>query len=151
MTEAVATLTLGKLLQSRREAAGLSRPRLARLVDMSPGTIEGWETERVTRPPIAEILRIARALGISLGDVEAAVLAGDDREPVSASTGASNAALELLKLAMARYDWSEAQVDEMLDEPTGSCASWLNGLPMPQRSAVAATIAVTAQLLAQQP
>ena len=144
---AIETLTLGKLLQLRRQAAGLSRPGLGRLVDISPGTIEGWETERVSRPPIADILRIARALGITLGEVEAAVLAGDDRDPIEAPVGAANAALELLRLAMDRYGWSATDVDSMLDEAPGSTGTWLSGRPMPQRSAMSAAIAVTARLL----
>lgn len=64
---------LGRLLQDRREAAGYSRARLGELAGIKPGTIEGWELGRVARPPIHDVLRMARFLEISAEDVSAAV------------------------------------------------------------------------------
>ncbi len=41
---------LSRLLQDRREAAGYSRARVGELIGIKPGTIEGWELGRVTKP-----------------------------------------------------------------------------------------------------
>src|SRR5437016_5110564 len=53
---------LGRLLQDRREAAGYSRARIGDLVGIKPGTIEGWELGRVSKPPIHDVLRLAHFL-----------------------------------------------------------------------------------------
>src|SRR5215510_11150004 len=66
---------VARLLQERREAAGYSRARLAALVGVSAGTIEGWELGRVERPPFHEVTRIAAFLRIPLDDIQRAVFA----------------------------------------------------------------------------
>src|SRR3954449_12503981 len=66
---------LGRLLQERREAAGYSRTRAGELVGIKPGTIEGWELGRVARPPIHDVLRLARFLRISADEIQDAVFA----------------------------------------------------------------------------
>ena len=65
---------LGLLLQARREAAGYSRTRLGELVDVPAGTIEGWEIGRVAKPPIHDVLKVARVLRVPVVEIEAAVL-----------------------------------------------------------------------------
>lgn len=57
---------------------GYSRARVAELVEIKAGTLEGWELGRVTKPPVHDVLRLARFLGISAEEIEAAVL-GDQR------------------------------------------------------------------------
>ena len=66
---------LGRLLQERRESAGYSRTRIGELVGIKPGTIEGWELGRVTRPPIHDVLRIAHFLRIPADEIQRAVFA----------------------------------------------------------------------------
>jgi len=66
---------LGRLLQQRRESAGYSRVRIGELVGIKPGTIEGWELGRVTRPPIHDVLRIAHFLRIPADEIQTAVFA----------------------------------------------------------------------------
>src|ERR671935_3061043 len=66
---------IGRLLQDRRESAGYSRTRVGEVVGIKPGTIEGWELGRVTRPPIHDVLRLAHFLGIAAGEIEEAVFA----------------------------------------------------------------------------
>lgn len=64
---------LGRLLQDRRESAGYSRTRVAELVGIKPGTIEGWELGRVARPPIHDVLRLAHFLRIVADEIQQAV------------------------------------------------------------------------------
>src|ERR1700730_15210632 len=66
-------IALGRLLQQRRETSGYSRARAGKLVAIKPGTIEGWELGRVTRPPIHDVVRLAHFLGISPDEITAAV------------------------------------------------------------------------------
>jgi transcriptional regulator with XRE-family HTH domain len=72
---------LARLLQERREAAGYSRARLAALVGISAGSIEGWELGRVERPPFHEVTRIAAFLGISPDDLQRAAFADAGEVP----------------------------------------------------------------------
>lgn len=64
---------VGQLLQGQRERAGYSRAKLGELLEISPGTIEGWELGRVERPPFHDVLRVAEFLRISHDDLVAAV------------------------------------------------------------------------------
>jgi transcriptional regulator with XRE-family HTH domain len=64
---------LGRLLQDRRESAGYSRARVGELVNLSPGTIEGWEVGRVRNPAVYDVLRLAHFLQIPFEDVQRAV------------------------------------------------------------------------------
>src|SRR5205823_3049869 len=73
---------LGRLLQQRREAAGYSRARVAELVGIKPGTIEGWELGRVARPPVHDVVRMAHFLDISPDEITAAVF--EDAGSISA-------------------------------------------------------------------
>ena len=72
---------LARLLQDHREAAGYSRPDLTRRLGIRAGTIEGWELGRVSRPPIHDVLRLARFLGIPMDEIERAVFADTGGAP----------------------------------------------------------------------
>jgi transcriptional regulator with XRE-family HTH domain len=71
---------VAQLLQERREQAGYSRAKLGELLEISPGTIEGWELGRVERPPLHDVLRLAKFLKISYDDLLAAAMA--DSAPI---------------------------------------------------------------------
>src|SRR4051794_39598228 len=53
---------LGDLLKRRRLALGFSRTRVGELSQINASTIEAWETGRVAKPPIHDVMRLARAL-----------------------------------------------------------------------------------------
>ncbi len=88
---------LGRLLRERRVALGYSRARVAEVVGVKPGTLEGWELGRVTKPPVHDVLRLARFLGISAAEIEAVVLG----EPTPRTERAATDALPLLEQAVA--------------------------------------------------
>lgn len=64
---------LGTLLKTRRQQHGFSRTRVAQMTGIKPITLEGWEGGRVRKPPIHDVLRLARALEISTEELERAV------------------------------------------------------------------------------
>jgi transcriptional regulator with XRE-family HTH domain len=66
---------VARLLHERRERAGYSRAKLADLLEISSGTIEGWELGRVERPPLHDVLRLVEFLQISYDDLLAAATA----------------------------------------------------------------------------
>lgn len=66
---------VARLLQEQRQHAGYSRAKLGELLEISPGTIEGWELGRVERPPVHEVIRLARFLQISYDHLLDAVTA----------------------------------------------------------------------------
>jgi transcriptional regulator with XRE-family HTH domain len=127
---------LGRLLQSRREALGYSRPALGAAVGISPGTIEGWELGRVSKPPIHDVWRVARYLRIGTDELDAALLedaaspaTGGSAPPVpraAASRGATPE-LALLRKGMELFGWDEAEVAALLRVPAAAVASWLRG------------------------
>jgi transcriptional regulator with XRE-family HTH domain len=110
---------LGRLLQDRREAAGYSRTRAGALVGIKPGTIEGWELGRVARPPIHDVLRLARFLRISADDIQDAVFAdagdvgeagegaADDHRTRSRGLRRGQGAVPLLEAAFRLFRWED--------------------------------------------
>lgn len=96
---------LGRLLQERRQQLSYSRTRAGELAELSPSTIESWEVGRVSKPPIHDVLRLARVLGIPTVEVERAVLPGEpaaEAQPPVLPPGAP-----LLDQAVAALGWSE--------------------------------------------
>ncbi len=52
-----------------RERAGLTQEQEAKMAGVSPTTISGIESGRITRPHLKTLLKIARALGTDLGEL----------------------------------------------------------------------------------
>lgn len=101
-----ASTPLGRLLQERRRQRGYSRTRAGELTGLSPSTIESWELGRVSKPPIHDVLRLARTLEIPTADLERAVLA--DRPAAEAEPTPLPSNAPLLDQAMAVLGWSES-------------------------------------------
>ena len=95
---------LGRLLQQRRQQRGYSRTRAGELADVSPSTIESWEVGRVSKPPIHDVLRLARVLEIPTADLERAVLF--DQPALEVEPTAPPSSAPLLDRAMALLDWT---------------------------------------------
>ena len=108
---------LGRLLQQRREARGYSRKRVGDLVEINPGTIEGWELGRVARPPVHDVLRLAHFLNIEADDILRAVFddAGSAPDPESDLQGTApirirrrgGGAIPLLDAAFRLFGWKD--------------------------------------------
>ena len=137
---------LGRLLQSRREALGYSRTRAGAILGIPPGTIEGWELGRVTKPPLQDVLRLARFLGISPAEIEAAVLeegAGTASPAAAPAPGPAH----LLEQAIALFGWTEAQAAAALQTTETKVSAWRSGevaMTLPEVMTVAALIGLHA-------
>jgi transcriptional regulator with XRE-family HTH domain len=130
---------LGRLLQERRESAGYSRARVSELVGIKPGTIEGWELGRVTRPPIHDVLRMAHFLGISSEEINAAVFedAGQVVQPADeperkerkkGRRARNEGAVPLLEAAFGLFGWKdEAEAAGALNSRPDQVARWRAG------------------------
>jgi len=104
---------LGRLLQERRLQRGYSRTRAGELAGLSPSTIESWELGRVSKPPIHDVLRLARTLEIPTADLERAVL--PDCPPAEAQSPVPGTNAPLLDQAMAVLGWSESDAAAALN------------------------------------
>lgn len=130
---------LGQLLQARREALGYSRARVGELIGIKPGTIEGWELGRVTRPPIHDVLRLTRYLEIPATDIERAVFADAGEVPERAAVSEDEGALAarrrrprggvpLLEAAYRLFGWaSDADAAEALGATADQVRGWRDG------------------------
>lgn len=130
---------LGRLLQDRREAAGYSRTRAGDVVGIKPGTIEGWELGRVAKPPIHDVLRLARFLAISseeiqqavfddAGDVPAEATASDEKERKKGGRRRRRGAVPLLEAAFRLFGWAdESQAAEALGTSPERVRRWRAG------------------------
>lgn len=130
---------LGRLLQDRRESAGYSRTRIAELVGIKSGTIEGWELGRVARPPIHDVLRLAHFLGIAADEIQQAVFEDAGVAPTPADVPAQQerkkarprrqeGAVPLLEAAFRLLGWSNAEdAAEALDTSPERIRRWRSG------------------------
>jgi transcriptional regulator with XRE-family HTH domain len=74
-------VNFGENLQRLREGAGLSQSELARRSDTPLDSLRNWEQSRVL-PRIDAVVRLARALDVSLDDLAGGVdFDGGGREP----------------------------------------------------------------------
>lgn len=131
--------TLARLLQDRREAAGISRARLGATIGISPGTIEGWEMGRVAKPPIHDVLRLAHYLRITPDEVARATF--EDAEPVpppdefpgekerkQARRRRRDGAVPLLEAAFQLFGWKDDdEAAEALDSTPERVRAWRRG------------------------
>ena len=106
--------TLGQLLKTRREELGYSRTRTAELSGVNASSIEAWEVGRVAKPPLHDVIRLARVLSISMSDLERIALAendesllGQEREPAAATRSLLSIGVPLLARAMVSLRWDD--------------------------------------------
>jgi transcriptional regulator with XRE-family HTH domain len=129
---------LGKLLQDRREAAGYSRTRIGEVMDIKPGTIEGWELGRVSKPPIHDVLRLAHFLRIAPDEIQRAVFEDAGEAPTveelprlperKRRTRRSEGAVPLLEAAFRLLGWAdEDAAAEALDTYSERIRRWRSG------------------------
>jgi transcriptional regulator with XRE-family HTH domain len=131
---------LGRLLQERRESAGYSRARIGELVGIKPGTIEGWELGRVTRPPIHDVLRIAHFLRIQGDEIQSAVFADAGEVGQASDAGGEHErkkvgrrprrgeAVPLLEAAFRLLGWKdEASAAKALGTSPEQVGAWRSG------------------------
>lgn len=144
---------LGRLLQERREALGLSRTRTSDLTGIKCGTIEGWELGRVAKPPLDDVLRLTRFLGVSPDELAATVLDRDDSTPGGGSIHAgirpagTPGAVPLLEHAIELFGWSETQTAGALQTTPTTLRAWRAGslaMSLPEVMTVAALIGLHA-------
>jgi transcriptional regulator with XRE-family HTH domain len=137
---------LGRLLQTRREALGYSRTRAGAILGIPPGTIEGWELGRVAKPPLHDVLRLARFLGISSDEIEAAALEKPSEMTETHRVPESGPA-HLLEQAIALFGWTEAQAATALQTTETKVRAWRSGkvaMTLPEVMTVAALIGLHA-------
>jgi transcriptional regulator with XRE-family HTH domain len=138
---------LGRLLQERRTALGYSRTRAGTILGIPPGTIEGWELGRVAKPPVHDVLRLARLLGISPAEIEAAVLEDSPLEADEETSEPRPGAASLLEQAFSLFAWSNAQAAAALQTTPEAVAAWRSGertMTLPETMSVAALIGLHA-------
>lgn len=121
---------LGMLLKTRRQQRGFSRTRVAQMTGIKPITLEGWEGGRVRKPPIHDVLRLARALEISTEELERAV-----RQDEAASGAEGSASLTVASAqtpedeAMPVGSLLLARASELLEWSDDDAAAALNIAP----------------------
>lgn len=101
---------LGELLRRRRLQLGYSRTRAAELSGINASSIEAWEVGRVAKPPIHDVLRLARVLSIPTAELEEAVMGEreeDPSPPAPQQARTPSGATPLLERAITVLDWSE--------------------------------------------
>jgi transcriptional regulator with XRE-family HTH domain len=138
---------LGRVLQTRREALGYSRTRVGAILGIPPGTIEGWELGRVAKPPLQDVLRLARFLGLSAAEIEAAVLEETGLEPDLPAPAPEAGAAHLLEQAIALFGWTDAQAATALQTSETKVKAWRAGtvaMTLPEVMTVAALIGLHA-------
>ena len=130
---------LGRLLQRHREELGYSRPALGEAVGMSPGTIEGWELGRVSKPPFQDVVRLARYLRIPSEDIIATAFAGDDAvKPLPAgasrkeskkarSSGGGEPEVALILHGQEAFGWTDASLATQMGTDAAQVVAWREG------------------------
>jgi DNA-binding XRE family transcriptional regulator len=134
-------------LQERRDGLGFSRTRLGELAGIKSATIEAWELGRVTKPPIHDILTLARFLGISFEEIEAAVLRDQAPAPAREARQDTEGAVPLLEQAIELFGWTEEQTAAALHTTPEQVGAWRRGadtMPLPEFMTVAALVGLHA-------
>ncbi len=144
---------LGRLIQERRTKEGFSRARVAEATGISAGTIEGWEIGRVAKPPLQDVLRLARFLSIPLQDIERAALADEDvasdvdaRAREDASRKIPGTA-SLLEEAIRVTGWTEEEAADFLQTTPDQIRAWRRrATPLPVADVLALTAVIGSHL-----
>jgi transcriptional regulator with XRE-family HTH domain len=135
---------LGRLLRERRQALGYSRARVSDLTGIRRGTLEGWELGRVAKPPLDDVLRLTRFLGISPDELAATVL--DDRSN-PAEPRSDSGAIPLLEQAISLFGWTDEQAAAALHASAEKVRAWRAGIltmTLPEVMVVAALVGLHA-------
>jgi transcriptional regulator with XRE-family HTH domain len=143
----LARTALSRLIQERREDLGYSRARLGELVGIKPATIEAWELGRVAKPPVHDVLRLARFLAIPLEEIEAAALGDEGPEARPPPQPEATGKVPLLEQAIELFGWTNEHAAAALDATPEQVAAWRSGevpMPLPTLMTVAALIALHA-------
>jgi hypothetical protein len=127
---------------------------VAEAVGISPGTIEGWEIGRVAKPPLTDVLRLARFLSIPLEEIEQAALADDDgsrieneRKQAAGAARKLPGTAPLLEEAIRVMGWSEQQAADFLQTTPEQIQAWRRrSAPLPVADVLALTAIVSSQL-----
>ena len=73
-------MTFGQLIQARRLALGLNQRELAARAGVSPMTIYHLERDTTAQPRYDTVVRVCRAIGLTLTEVLAVMRVRDDRD-----------------------------------------------------------------------
>jgi transcriptional regulator with XRE-family HTH domain len=141
-------------LKERREAAGYSRTRVADIVGIKPGTIEGWELGRVAKPPIHDVLRLAQFLSISADQIQQAVFDDSGTGPVTEAAVFEQrgkgrrvdrrGAVPLLEAAFRLFGWAdESDAADALGTTAEHVSRWRAGV---ERMAFADYLTLTSMI-----
>ncbi len=60
---------IGQNIKKQRQTKGLSQDRLSKLADVSYNSIIKIENDKTTNPTITTLLKIARVLNVSVGEL----------------------------------------------------------------------------------
>jgi DNA-binding XRE family transcriptional regulator len=69
-------MTMANLLKRLRDERGMSQTKLARAADLPSDTIRALEQSRNVDPKFSTVIKLARALGVSIDDLAAESLQG---------------------------------------------------------------------------
>jgi len=136
---------LARLLRERRQALGYSRARVSELTGIRTGTLEGWELGRVVKPPLDDVLRLTRFLGISPDELAATVL--EDGAAPTSRLNEGDGAVPLLEQAIALFGWTEGQAAAALHASADKVRAWRAGtlaMTLPEVMVVAALLGLHA-------
>lgn len=113
---------------------------MADFVEIKPGTIEGWELGRVAKPPLHDVIRLAHVLGISAGEIEAAVFedtgvarsfgapAPEDQSLSAPGSAPRDRAMPLLEAAFKLFGWkNDTEAAEALTTTSEHVRRWRTG------------------------
>jgi transcriptional regulator with XRE-family HTH domain len=104
--------SLGKIIGAARKRADLPASAVARRAELDPAYYARIENGRVPNPPFATVVKIAKALGLSLDE-----LAGNAPEDAEARkrAGADLRRLRDLRAAAADLERAKVHIDRILE------------------------------------
>ncbi len=131
---------LARLLQRSRERAGYSRTALGKLLEVNPKTIESWESGKIRRPQLHDVIRMATFLQIPFEAIQQAAFAdagsipdaaAQPERPVRRKPGRKKpaaAVVPLLEAGFAVCGWEDEQeAAQALGVTTKRVRAWRHG------------------------